>query len=184
MSSVCMCVSASCLQYMSQCAWQWVHPGEWFVHARACVCVCTIFRHISNRMHLGKRYEFSRASMILTVSSLSFFSFFFSLHYFSLFVTNFPVLLVFSYPHFSISLIFLIKTVICHYYSISHYIHPLTNCLQTKTICYQSCFTTVVNATKGALPNWVLVPEFKYTCLFLTSSKDFGIDVKMTWKAS
>lgn len=72
----------------------------------------------------------------------------------------------------------------CHYYSISHYIHPLTNCFQTKTICYQSCFTTVVNATKGALPNWVLVPEFKYTCLFLTSSKDFGIDVKMTWKAS
>lgn len=148
--------------------------------ARARVCARTIFRHISNRMHLGKRYEFSRASMILTVSSLSFFSFFFSLHYFSLFVTNFPVLLVFSYPHFSISLIFLNKNSNCHYYSISHYIHPLTNCFQTKTICYQSCFTTVVNATKGALPNWVLVPEFKYACLFLTSSKDFGIDVKMT----
>lgn len=110
------------------------------------MCVCTIFRHISNRMHLGKRYEFSRASMILTVSSLSFFSFFFSLHYFSLFVTNFLARLFISsffyFPNF-FNKIFnkiikfnkknLIKTLMCHYYSISHYIHhPTTKLFSNK----------------------------------------------------
>lgn len=77
-----LCVSVACLLRICLS----VHPWETncmflWKYFCVCVCVCSIFRHLSSKMHLGKRYEFSQASMILSVSSLSFLFFFFSLYY-------------------------------------------------------------------------------------------------------
>lgn len=63
-----------------------VSPPQGVVCVSECVhmyvCEWSIFRSIWNRMYLGKRYEFSRAGMILRVSSLSFSSFFPLLYHF------------------------------------------------------------------------------------------------------
>jgi len=67
------------------------------------VCVFSIFRHISNRLHLGKRYKFSQANTIRVISlslSVLFFNYFTPLDLLSLFITYSSSLLILASSSF------------------------------------------------------------------------------------
>lgn len=68
-----LCVSAACLL----CICLSVNPGEtWlplkvYMYERRARAARSIFGRFSSRMHLGRRYKFSQAGMIVRVTSLS-----------------------------------------------------------------------------------------------------------------
>lgn len=157
-----MCVCGLSAAHLSQCEPQGdVAASEgiyvWAARARA---ARSIFGHFSSRMHLGRRYKFSQAGMIVRVSSLSFFS------YYQFRILCSPL----RPPSCSTAGTFVNKRQIaCKRQTARTHVN-LQVLMFSKQVTMQPCGTSGAGVQTNAP-------------LFLTSG-DVGINVGMTWKAS